>query len=232
MVYQKKVPKWFRRMKIKSTFSFPAPVVVLVGPYTPNWWTGLSSGDSKDVFVFVSVTVDFTPCSWDRTHSGAAAWATDHFKWGNLRLVFKVNRFHDDQQPDSVTVRPRHDFVFVFSFRSEDTVASQTTSVFASWSEGDEGVQMVWLSVCDDIITPAAHRPRQYLIRPDFTALLCHRWEVFTSTDLWPVSSWTNSLDGGRVTAVWWSQGSAGKLFTWTTIKCHGRLALPALWSR
>lgn len=161
MVYQKKVPKWFRRMKIKSTFSFPAPVVVLVGPYTPNWWTGLSSGDSKDVFVFVSVTVDFTPCSWDRTHSGAAAWATDHFKWGNLRLVFKVNRFHDDQQPDSVTVRPRHDFVFVFSFRSEDTVASQTTSVFASWSEGDEGVQMVWLSVCDDIITPAAHRPRQ-----------------------------------------------------------------------
>lgn len=21
----------------------------------------------------------------------------------------------------------------------------------------------------------------------------CHRWEVFTSTDLWPVSSWTNS---------------------------------------
>lgn len=46
--------------------------------------------------------------------------------------VQSVNRFHDDQQPDSVTVRPRHDFVFVFSFRSDDTVASQTTSAFAS----------------------------------------------------------------------------------------------------
>lgn len=46
--------------------------------------------------------------------------------------------------------------------------------------------------VCVCVMTSSHHRPRQYLSRPDFTALLCHRWEVFTSTDLWPVSSWTN----------------------------------------
>lgn len=131
--------------------------------------------------------------------------------------VQSVNRFHDDQQPDSVTVRPRHDFVFVFSFRSDDTVASQTTSVFASWSEGDEGVQMVWLSVCvcDDIITPQASSVSQP-----------------SRLHSAPLSSLRGFHVDRPLTRLQLNELSAGKLFTWTTIKCHGRLALPALWSR